>query len=203
MTTHWKILRPLTREEQRSGTRRKVLARCKCGHEHQVLLYDIQRGHSRMCRSCSAIEKKTRHGATYTREYAIWSGIVKRCRHGTSRRPEYRDVPLAPEWEGDGGFERFLAHVGAAPSSKHTIDRIDNSRGYVPGNVRWATMREQNQNRSDNVVVEYGGLSLCITEWARQLGLPVTTLHNRLFRLGWSAEAALTTPRRGRRSKHP
>ncbi|MGC5796971.1 helix-turn-helix domain-containing protein [Sphingomonas sp. NFX23] len=51
-------------------------------------------------------------------------------------------------WDGPNGFDRFLAHIGPKPTPDHSIDRIDNSRGYEPGNVRWATRIEQNRNRS-------------------------------------------------------
>lgn len=62
-----------------------------------------------------------------------------------------RGITVAPEWlpGGDGhGYERFLAHVGPRPSEKHSLDRIDNDAGYVPGNVRWATQAEQVRNRA-------------------------------------------------------
>ena len=62
-----------------------------------------------------------------------------------------RGITVASEWlpGGDGGgFDRFLAHVGLRPSERHSLDRIDNDAGYMPGNVRWATQAEQVRNRA-------------------------------------------------------
>lgn len=54
---------------------------------------------------------------------------------------------------GDGGFERFLNHIGRRPSGIHSLDRIDNDSGYFPGNVRWATPKEQANNRRSSAQI--------------------------------------------------
>lgn len=100
-------------------------------------------------------------------------------------------------------FEGFLAEVGPQPSPAHTIDRIDNARGYEPGNIRWATRKEQARNTRRNRRITFDGKSLTVAEWAERTGLAYNTLFYRLQRHGWSVEAALTTPvvpggRRGR-----
>ena len=61
--------------------------------------------------------------------------------------PKYgaRGITVADEWRND--FPAFLAYIGPKPSPRHTIDRIDGTKGYVPGNVRWATYHEQAVNR--------------------------------------------------------
>jgi len=58
---------------------------------------------------------------------------------------------MSPEWLGEGGFERFLAHIGTRPGPDLSIDRIDNSKGYWPGNVRWADKQTQANNRRRQV----------------------------------------------------
>lgn len=88
------------------------------------------------------------HGLSKTAEYACWSQIKARCLNKNHRAyPHYggRGITIAPEWEND--FEAFLFHVGPRPSSDHSLDRVDNDRGYEPGNVRWATWKEQQNNR--------------------------------------------------------
>jgi len=79
------------------------------------------------------------------------------------------------------------------------MDRIDNSRGYEPGNVRWATRSEQMRNTRQSVWLEFRGEKKTLPEWAEWAGLPRECLRQRLAS-GWSVEQALTQPYQGRRS---
>lgn len=139
----------------------KMLCLCDCGTEHVCGLYDMRAGKTTSC-GCLGRELIARikhlHGAApkgaHTPEYRTWRNMLTRGRNPNIRnanRYVLRGITVAPEWlpGGDGkGFERFLAHVGAKPSPKHSLDRIDNEDGYRPGNVRWATHSEQMRNRS-------------------------------------------------------
>jgi hypothetical protein len=112
--------------------------------------------------------------------------------------------PLDPAWHAYGGrgiticdawaksFPAFYADMGARPSMRHTIDRIDNDRGYEPGNCRWATMAEQNTNRRDIRWIAFAGRSMPITHWARELGVDAKTLDRRLAK-GMSLDAAMSS----------
>ncbi len=84
-----------------------------------------------------------------------------------------------PAFTGKGGFSRFLAAVGERPSRDHTLDRIDNQRGYEEGNLRWAlrTVQERNKERRT-----YYGRT--VEDWARVLDLRPTTVRKRMAR-GW------------------
>lgn len=80
----------------------------------------------------------------------ILKGAKSRCENPNV--PNYRHyggrgIRFSPEWRGVTGARRFLEHIGPRPSREHTLDRIDNERGYEPGNVRWATRSQQNLNR--------------------------------------------------------
>jgi hypothetical protein len=90
-----------------------------------------------------------RHGQSQTPEYKCWQQIKARCLNENHRAyPDYggRGVTMAPEWVSD--FAAFLEHVGVRPSPRHSLDRWPNNDGnYEPGNVRWATPAEQNNNR--------------------------------------------------------
>ena len=85
----------------------------------------------------------------------------------------------------------FYEHIGPRPSFLHTVDRIDNESGYEPGNVRWATRKEQARNMRVNTLLEFDGREQPITAWAEEVGINPRTLMTRLVR-GWTVERALT-----------
>lgn len=131
--------------------------------------------------------------------YSTWCAIKKRCNNPKASgyfRYGARGIKVHPEW--DKSFEAFLRGVGERPSLGHSLDRIDGTKGYVPGNVRWATHREQQSNRSNNTRLTFNGETLIAIEWARKLGMKPNTLYMRLAS-GWSLERALTEPQAKRR----
>lgn len=87
----------------------------------------------------------------YNREYRIWTMMRMRCNDPT--HVSYKDyggrgIKVFSEWNIlESGFEPFFEHIGPAPTDKHTLDRINNDKGYEPGNVRWATPKEQRANQ--------------------------------------------------------
>lgn len=90
-----------------------------------------------------------RHGGNRTPEWYTWCGLRQRCLNPNNPAyPRYggRGIGVAPEWLGKHGFSAFLEHVGKRPTPDHSLDRIDNDRGYEPGNVRWATAAQQAHN---------------------------------------------------------
>ncbi len=132
-----------------------------------------------------------------TAEYETWLNIRTRCRDVS--RKDYklyggRGIKMCPEWMGD--FSAFLAHVGPRPSSKHSIDRIDNARGYEPNNCRWVTAEEQANNRRSNRLYNFGGEMLTLRQIIKKTGhkISLPTLHARVFDYGWPIERAITKP---------
>jgi hypothetical protein len=83
-----------------------------------------------------------------------------RAKPGSKNFKTYSDVSISPDFEYD--FDTFLKHLGLPPTLDHSVDRIDNSKGYEPGNVRWATALEQTLNRG------YTKLSYDIVSKARE-----------------------------------
>lgn len=133
------------------------------------------------------------HGKRKTRTYRIWSGMKTRCYNESEKC--YKDygakgITVCDRWL--NSFVNFLEDMGEAPEGL-TLDRIDSTKGYSPENCRWATMREQQNNRSNNRVIEYNGESRTLAEWARILNAPYDCLHARLNKLNWSVEKTLTT----------
>ena len=138
---------------------------------------------------------RARHGLRHTAEYCAWKLMNQRCRPTAVKRHVYYDrgITVCARWR--RSFEAFLADVGRRPSSKHSLDRIKNHLGYRPGNVRWATAKQQSHNSRVVKLVAAEGLKLPIAEWARRKGLAAPTLYDRL-QSGWPIKKALNTPAR-------
>lgn len=143
---------------------------CQCGTRKDIDGRHLRKGNVVSC-GCrmreAALESITKHGYTKTHraEYKIWGGIKQRCLNPNStfyHRYGGRGITICAEWRDD--FAAFLEHVGPRPSPDMSIDRIDNDRGYEPGNVRWATQTQQVRNRDTRSLSkprdEYGGLSI-------------------------------------------
>lgn len=91
-------------------------------------------------------------------------------------------------------FARFFEDVGAKPTPRHSLDRHPNPRGnYEPGNVRWATAKEQARNwGSRNRLIAFEGKVQALSVWAEETGLKREVLRDRIDS-GWTIRAALTT----------
>jgi len=130
-------------------------------------------------------------GHKHDPEYAAWKAMRRRCyRPSCADFQNYggRGITVAAEWL--NSYDTFLAYVGRRPSPKHSIDRIDNDRGYEPGNVRWATAKEQARNRRRSVKVSAFGETLSLGEWAERFGVSSDTIRQRLER-GWDPSRAV------------
>lgn len=132
-------------------------------------------------------------GPTGTPEYRSWTMARNRCRN--PRADQYalyggRGIIFSAVFD---DFKAFLFEVGPRPSNKHSIERIDNSKGYEPGNIKWATQTEQCNNRRSNRFIEFGGKTRTLAEWGRVTGLGWATIQGRLA-IGWTVGEALTTP---------
>ena len=106
-------------------------------------------------------------------------------------------------------FQTFIEHVGPKPSPDLSLDRIDNSRGYERGNLRWATRSEQAQNRRgkrpykrrNSTRLTHNGKTQTVDDWAAELGIPASRIRERL-RNGHSHEWALFTGNINKENKH-
>lgn len=100
-------------------------------------------------------------------------------------------------------FAQFLEDVGRCPSKSHSLDRFPDQNGnYEPGNIRWATSKEQCRNKRNNHLVEYLGEKLPLAVWTERFGFRKMTIRNRLVS-GWSVEEAMTTPEKEKAVRRP
>lgn len=120
----------------------------------------------------------------------------RRCYNPNSDRFQYyggRGIGVCEEWR--NSFEAFLRDMGESPVG-YTLDRIDNSRNYEPGNCRWATRKEQANNRRSSHMLELNGTSKTMAQWADRYGIDVRLLWARIYKCGWSVDRAITEPKR-------
>jgi hypothetical protein len=111
-----------------------------------------------------------------------------------------RGITVCAQWH---DFMTFYTDMGPRPDPTYTLDRYPNNDGnYEPSNVRWATSKEQNQNKRNNRLLTLRNVTQCVAEWVRVVGIDRDII---LYRVdhGWSDEKALTTPvRRWKRRSH-
>jgi hypothetical protein len=130
-------------------------------------------------------------------EYQAWLNMWARVR-GINQPKDYnsRGIGCCVRWR---KFENFLTDMGPKPAPYLSLDRIDNNRGYSPKNCRWATKKEQQNNRRVCVYATLFGLKKTITEWCDLLGKPRTTVAKRIHASGMSPELAILAHRVVRR----
>jgi hypothetical protein len=184
--------------------------RCDCGNETVVRGAKLNNGHTQSC-GCIRREMMTTHGHTGNGKnrkpsptYSSWANLIARCTYVSATAYEHykkRDITLCDRWR---TFENFLADMGERPEGT-TLDRVENDKGYFPGNCRWATKQTQANNRVTNIHFVYKDTRYTLAELARATGVAKETLRCRLVRPGgWDVEAAVETPvmsrqERGRR----
>ena len=170
---------------------------CECGTKRIVRGNHLVGGRTA---SCGCLHNEITgninriHGLSNHRTHNIWMKMIARCHK-----------PTDPAWNNYGGrgitvtqkwldsFEAFVSDMGLAPAGL-SIDRIDNDRGYDPGNCRWATAKEQAMNRRSNRIVEWNGRSMTVTELAAFAPVNEKTLRARLSN-NWPIDRAMTEPR--------
>lgn len=175
------------------------LFRCECGSEKVLNGALVRRGSIKSCgcRRKELIGAATRrHGLSNTPTHKSWLSMLQRAQNPRAcGHDRYYDagIRVVDRWL---VFENFLADMGPRPTGM-TLDRIDNEKGYEPGNCRWATQTMQSHNRRITRWIDHAGQRRPLAEWARLAGLCETTLRDRLA-AGWGVDRALSTPSRRR-----
>lgn len=174
--------------------------KCECGKITKVQSGALKNGHTSSCdclRKEMAMKACTMHGhngrnGKRSRIYQAWASMIQRCNNPNSiRYYDYggRGIKVCERWK---KFENFLEDMGERPR-RTSIDRIDNDGNYEPGNCRWATDKEQANNKRNNRFLFFDGSKRTVGEWAERIGINRSTLIGRLNK-GWDTKKALTTP---------
>jgi hypothetical protein len=171
--------------------------RCSCGSSVQVIGRSLATGNTKSC-GCLNISSHTKHGDYATVLYQNWATMVYRCKNPRSKDyPRYggRGVVVAEEFLDYMKFKHYvLKHLGDKPGPEFSLDRINNNKGYEPGNLRWATKVEQALNRRNTLYVTLCGEEVTLREACEIFGMGYSLVWNRLNVSHWPLVDALLTP---------
>lgn len=160
---------------------------CDCGNVTKPIIgYSLRDGSTKSCGCLKKeliLKRNKRHDGSQSRLYTVWNGMKNRCYSPNSsafKNYGARGITVCDEWKND--FQAFFSwsmkngYDPEAQRGKCTLDRIDNDGNYEPSNCRWATMKEQGNNRRSNVRVEINGRTQTLTQWSEETGIMFDTL---------------------------
>lgn len=175
-----------------ADTNARWLCSCDCGKTCIAYGQDLRRGKFKSC-GCLNAERIQRHGMARTHVYNVWKQMHQRCEN--PRSPSFknygaRGIKVDPAWK---DFEVFLRDMGDRPPG-YTLERLNNNLGYSKANCGWRTQSHQMNNTRRNRLVTFNGETKTIMQWSVETNIKWYTLRQRIDRLGWSIEKALSTP---------
>jgi len=167
--------------------------KCDCGSDKIVKKGHLKKGETVSC-GCFIKEKSTKHGMRHTLIYHVWLSMKDRVFNKKCKSYDNyggRGIDMSKDWADD--FMNFYNDMGDRPSKKHSIERVDNNKGYYKDNCVWALPRKQGENKRTNRNITHNEETLCVTRWEEKLGFKKGIISSRLWN-GWSETQALTTP---------
>lgn len=180
------------------GPSAAFLCLCACGSERIVRSGSLRGGGSMSC-GCDGRERlgnsSRKHGLHKHPAYRSWVSMKDRCsRQAHSHYSQYggRGITFDRSWN---AFDGFWHDMGQSWFVGASLDRKDVNGNYNAENCRWATPREQSNNRRNTVILEYDGVELPLTFWAEKLGISATSLRLRIKR-GWDRDRIFSKPER-------
>jgi hypothetical protein len=169
---------------------------CGCGYVQKTNMGNFKRKPSKVCTRCSidsVAKQKEKYLIKDRGLYQIWKGMNWRCDPIKGHEAYIRKgITVCQRWAENNpeGFNNFIIDMHPRDGNK-TIERIDNTKGYSPDNCKWACMKEQQNNRENNHVIEYMSEKFTVQQLADKIGIKSNTLLCRLRR-GWSVEEAVS-----------
>jgi len=168
------VIERIPRSEGDKHTKWKCF--CVCGAQTISTYINLKTGNTTSC-GC----KRKPHGGTGSLTFSSWHSMMRRCVWKSDAYRYQGIVSVCDRWK---DYKLFIEDLGERPSRLHSLDRIDNSKGYEPGNVRWATATEQAQNKTNNRWIVINGEKKIISEWARYFGVTASALRIYIARHG-------------------
>lgn len=169
--------------------------KCDCGNITFVRGGNLKNNLVKSC-GCLKHKKRNTHHLSHTKLFRTWNGIKRRCYYTKDKSyPDYggRGITICDEWKDDFiAFYNWAMENGFNDSL--SIERINVDGNYNPQNCRWATAKEQANNRRSCVMISYNGKTQNLTKWCEELDLNYKRVHNRMFKKGWDFEKAINTP---------
>ncbi len=179
------------------------LCKCNCGNKKAIASSSLTTGATKSC-GCFCVEVSTKrvttHGFKHTSFYNIYCSVKARCENtNNTAYTSYGGRGIKCEWKvfeefRDDMYESYQLHVKEFGKKETTVDRIDNNGNYCKENCRWATLKEQAQNKRNNLIFEINGEKQCLKEWSRRYNIRYVPVWKRVRLRGWDIKKALTTP---------
>ncbi len=182
------------------------LCQCCCGKEKVIVANSLKNGDTKSC-GClqkeTVIRNNTRHNHArrqrQSKIYTTWQSMIQRCTDKNCR--DYIlygriGIVVCERWL---KFENFLKDIGGPPTKIHSLDRINNNKGYCKSNCRWATPKQQARNKSNNRLITLGKKTQCLSAWAEECDIDYKLLWKRICVYGWSMQKSISTPKKKRK----
>lgn len=172
--------------------------KCDCGNTLITTGKSLRLGLTKTC-GCTRKEMMSKSNTTHgdcrngkTPEYNIWRSMKERCLNPNNKNYKTYGligITVCDEWK--NSYESFLSDMGRKPFKNASIERIDNKKGYSKSNCKWASQKEQQNNKSTNRKLTHNNITESIEYWSNATGLKYGTIVMRLHR-GWTIEKTLT-----------
>lgn len=162
---------------------RKITVKCpSCNNDFEI--WSSHKNRNSRCKNC-----RNNKG---TRLYRIWENMKSRC--SNKNVPNYsiygaKGIKVCDEWNKFINFKTWAMNNGY--NDDLTLERIDLNKGYDPSNCKWATYYEQSRNKSNTVIIEINGETMCLKDWCNKLNIDYKNIHSKLNKLNMTPKEYL------------